>query len=363
MKQIRLGLIGLGGMAPTHSNQIEQIEGASITAICDLDSGRVAEWGSRLQIEESSRYTDYEALIKDPNVDAVLSVTPNNVHYEINRLCLIYGKPVMAEKPFTRTYEEAKALLELSAVHKTTCMVGFSYRYVPSFRMARDMIRSGKIGKVRHVFIQYLQQWGGMMFDIDMNWRLDPSITGTGVLADLGSHMIDAARFMVSEPLEVTALLSPLISQRKDPLSKEMVDVNIDDFAAFIAVLENGIPAVMQTSRNAYGCGNQLEVSIYGDLGSLHMGCEYGDHLTWVHANEERSEVREKISVPDRYRLKQLQDFVDLVRGVVREETPTLRDGYLNQRALEAVQRSFREGKRISIEDVETNLVLTEVGS
>jgi predicted dehydrogenase len=352
MEKVRLGLIGLGGMASVHAEQIQKIQGADITAICDRESDKVSEWGNRLGIDEFSRYSDPEQLIKDPNVDAILSITPNNVHYEIIRLCLIHGKPIMTEKPFTRTFEEAQALMELSQTYSTPCMVGFSYRYVPSFRMARDMIKKGKIGKVRHVFIQYLQQWGGPLFETKMNWRMDRSITGTGALGDLGSHMVDAARFLVGEPIQISSLMSSLITERADPVTGNPVKVDIDDFAAFVAALEHDIPAVFQTSRNAYGSENQFEISVYGDTGSLHMGWEYGEFLYWVHANEERSQVREKIAVPERFKLKQMQDFVDLVRGTVREETAMLRDGYLNQRVLEAIEQASREKKAVWVEDI-----------
>lgn len=362
MKHIRLGLIGLGGMASVHADQIRQIEGASITAVCDRESDKVSQWGDRLGIGEDSRYSDPEALIRDPEVDAVLSITPNNVHYDIIRLCLVHGKPIMTEKPFTRTFEEAKALLELSAQHKSPCMVGFSYRYVPSFRMAREMIRTGKIGAVRHVSIQYLQQWGGPLFDTPMNWRMDPAVTGTGVLGDLGSHMVDAARFLVGEPTRVSSLMSPLITERADPATGKPVPVDIDDFAAFVAMLEGGVPAVFQTSRNVYGAGNQFEIAVYGDIGSLYMSWDNGDTLVWVHANEERAQVREKIAVPERYKLKQMQDFVDLVRGTVREETAVLRDGYLNQRALQAVILSAEQGKAVAVEDVGRLAEETEAG-
>lgn len=361
MKNIRLGLIGLGGMASVHSEQVQRIQGADITAICDRESDKVSEWGNRLGIEESSRYSDPEQIIKDPNVDAILSITPNNVHYEIIRLCLIHGKPIMTEKPFTRTFDEALALMELSETYSTSCMVGFSYRYVPSYRMARDMIKAGKIGKVRHVFIQYLQEWGGPLFETKMNWRMDRSITGTGALGDLGSHMVDAARFLVGEPVQISSLMSSLITERIDPATGNPVKVDIDDFAAFIAVLEQGIPAVFQTSRNAYGSGNQFEISVYGDTGSLQMGWEYSEFLHWVHANEEGSQVSEKIAVPERYKLKQMQDFIDLVRGTVREETATLRDGYLNQRALEAVEQAYLEQRTITVAEIGLNLETQEV--
>jgi predicted dehydrogenase len=353
LKQVKIGLVGLGGMAPVHLEQIRQIPGAAISAICDISGEKLAEWGDKLQIGSQSRYSQFEQLILDPEVDAVLSVTPNHMHYEINRFCLLNGKPFMAEKPFTRTFAEAQALLDISRTHPTACMVGFSYRYVPSFRMAREMIRSGKLGTIRHLSIQYLQQWGGPLFDIPMNWRWDRSVSGTGVLGDLGSHMVDAARFLVGEPLEISALMRNLIPQRKDPVTGEPVDVDIDDFAAFTAVLEGDVPAVFQTSRNAYGCGNGFEISVYGDLGSLHMDWDSGDFLTWTHENEEKSVVREKIAVPDRHKVKQMQDFVDLARGLVREETPALEDGYRNMLILEAVQRADTERRTVRIEELE----------
>jgi predicted dehydrogenase len=228
MKPVRLGLIGLGGMASVHAEHISKLEGVSIVAVCDNDAGKRADWGKRLGIGPDARHPEPEALIRSPDVDAVLSITPNHVHAEIIRLCLIHGKPVMTEKPFTRTFEEALALKELAETRDVPCMVGFSYRYVPSFRMARDLIRSGRIGAVRHVSVQYLQQWGSPLFETKMNWRMDRAITGTGVLGDLGSHMIDAARFLIGEPVQVSALLQSLITEREDPATGKPVPVDIE---------------------------------------------------------------------------------------------------------------------------------------
>ena len=85
----------------------------------------------------------------------------------------------------------------------------------------------------------------------------------------------------------------------------EPVHTTIDDFAAFIAMLEPGIPAVCQTSRNAYVCGNQLELSICGDLGSIHIGCERGGTLAWVHPDADTgARATTEIHVPDAYKLE-----------------------------------------------------------
>ncbi|MFC5404975.1 Gfo/Idh/MocA family protein [Cohnella soli] len=361
MKQIRLGLIGLGGMASVHAEQVAGIEGAAITAICDRDAARVAEWGDKLGLDASSRYFEPEDLIRNADVDAVMSITPNNAHYEIIRLCLVHGMPIMTEKPFTRTFAEAKALMELSVQHPSLCMVGFSYRYTPSYRLAREMIRDGKIGTLRHVFLQYLQQWGGPLFDTKMNWRLDRTITGTGTLGDLGSHMVDAARFLIGEPTEVSALMSNLISEREDPVTGRSVPVDIDDFAAFTALLEPGVPAVFQTSRNAYGSNNQFEISVYGDNGTLRMGWEYGETLIWTHPGPDGQPLVEELQVPESYKLKQMQDFVDRVRGTMREETGTLRDGYLNQLALEAVEQSYLARRAVKLSDIEAGFTAPSV--
>lgn len=354
MEIIRIGLIGLGGMAHSHVDKMSKVPGLVVSAVCDTDAAKVSAWGERLGLPASSGYTDYQELIASTEVDAVLAATPNDAHHAIVAACLRAGKPLMAEKPFTRTFAEAQDLRAIAEEQQADCFVGFSYRYVPSFRMAREWIRQGKLGTVRHVAIQYLQEWGVPLFGTPMNWRWDAPVTGTGVLHDLASHMIDAARFLVGEPVAVQGLLHNIIAERPGP-GGEAVPTAIDDFAAFIAMLAPGVPAVCQTSRNAYGCGNQLELSIYGDLGSVHIGCERGERLTWVHPDPEtgaRSTM--EIHVPDAYKLEQLQDFADYVRRGAGEATPTLLDGYRNQLALEAVIRSSETGGgQVKLTDVE----------
>lgn len=354
MKEIRIGLIGLGGIINMHVEQIEKNSDLSIVAVCDLDINKVNEWGERYNLKPDKRYTEHKQLIEDSEVDAIISATSNDAHYDIIKSCMLAEKPLMTEKPFTKTYSEAKRLLDISKRNQSDCFVGFSYRYVPSFRMAREWIRSGKIGQVRHVSVQYLQEWGVPLHETPMNWRWDPAITGTGVLHDLGTHMIDAARFLVAEPLQVRGLLKNLISERPAATGKDTVEVNIDDFAGFIAILEGEIPAVFQTSRNAFGSGNQLEVSIYGDLGTLHMGYEYGDTLIWIRQDEAiRSKIKEEVTVPENYKLIQMQDFVHFVRNGGSDSTPTLIDGYKNQLALEAIIQSDKQGRIIQLEDIE----------
>ena len=354
MKQLRIGLIGLGGMINAHIDQMNKVGGMQITAVCDSDRSRVDTWLERLGLPQGQGFTDYHELIDSGSVDAVVAATPNDAHYGIVKACLEAGMPLMAEKPFTRLFEEAYQLMSIAKQRNANCFVGFSYRYVPSFRMAKSWIESGKIGTVRHVFVQYLQDWGAPLFGTPMNWRWDTAISGTGVLHDLASHMIDAVRFLVAEPEEVSGLLSALIKERPAANGNGTVEVDIDDFAAFTARLEGDIPAVFQTSRNAFGSGNQLEVVIYGDTGALQIGCEYGKELHWSHLDEATgAKTKEVLQVPESYSLIQMQDFANYVRGAATADTPKLIDGYRNQLVMEAVVRSSQTGRAIKMNDIE----------
>ncbi|QJD87090.1 Gfo/Idh/MocA family protein [Cohnella herbarum] len=355
-QEIRIGIIGLGGMAGEHVRHLSKLESVRITAVCDTNADAVEKFSSKIGLGQVQGYTDYAGLISDPEVDAVLSITPNDVHYRILECCMKHRKPFMTEKPFTRTYDEAFELYRQYLPNPLQGMVGFSYRYVPSFRYARDLIRGGAIGTVRSVFVQYLQSWGIPMFDTPMNWRYERAITGTGALGDLGSHMVDAARFMIGEFKEVAAHLNTFISRRPDPKSGGEGTVDVDDFAGFVALLDGGVSGVFQTSRNAYGSGNQLELTIHGDLGTIKVNCEKPEELVWIRPQSELdnpgSSVTEARRVPPKYELGQMQDFIDMVRGRVRDELPSLVDGYENQRVLEAIARAAGERRTIALSEI-----------
>ncbi len=342
MNEIKVGVVGLGGMFHSHLEHIKKLEGVRIVAVCDIASDVLERMADKLGIVDDKRYQHYADLIADQDVEAVLNVTPNHVHAEIVASCLAHQKPFMTEKPFTRTFEEAYALNELYSKQQVSGMVGYSYRYIASFRYARELLRQGKLGPIRHIFVQYLQSWGVPVYQTPMNWRYSEELSGTGVLADLGTHMVDAARYLVGEFDEVSAVLKNLVSERRDPNSNQMIPVGIDDFSGFMATLEGDVTGMFQTSRNAYGSGNQLEVTLYGELGTISVCCEQPEQLTWIRPNPEDPScvVRELHRVPHEYVVGQLQDFFDMLRGQGRDGLPVFADGYANQEVLEAIHQA-----------------------
>src|SRR5690606_26991135 len=144
-----IGLIGLGGMANAHIHGFRNVPGITIFAICDVSEEALERVGSHLGIRPDKRYSDYRQMIQDEEVNAVISITPNGVHAEIMKSCIEAGKPFLSEKPFTMTYEEAEELRKVYDKQSVPAMIGFSYRYTPAFRFARQLIKQNKLGTIR----------------------------------------------------------------------------------------------------------------------------------------------------------------------------------------------------------------------
>ncbi|PTX61330.1 putative dehydrogenase [Melghirimyces profundicolus] len=348
---INVGLIGLGGMANAHRKMISELEHLYTGAVCDVNEERLNHAGDAEGVPQEKRFKDLEALIADPDVDAVISIVPNDLHAKVLRLCIQYQKPVMSEKPFTLNFDEAKDLAELYEQQPIPCMIGFSYRYVPSFRYVKKLIQENKIGPIRHMAVRYLQQFGSPLFERPYAWRFNKAVTGTGALGDLGAHMIDSARFFVGEFRSVSARMETFVKMRKDPNSGEMKKVDVDDFASFQAVLENGVIGNFVATRNAVGSDNQHEVTVYGDYGTIHVNCERPEEINLCIQNETGEKIAFKTEkVPAGYKKNQLQDFVDLITNNQQQGTPTFYDGYQNQKVLDRIIQSAESGESVKID-------------
>jgi predicted dehydrogenase len=347
---VRIGIIGLGGMSEHHIRQLSLAGGAEVTAVCDVNGEALKRVGEALAVPEEKRYSDFAALVADGDVDAVLSVTPNRQHADIMEACIRQGKAVMSEKPFTRTLEEAERLRPLYEKHPVPCMIGFSYRYVPSFRYAKQLLREAKLGTIRHVNVHYLQQWGAPGFETPFSWRFSREESGSGALGDLGAHMIDAARFFAGEIEAVCGVMKTIVPMRHDRASGESRAVDVDDFASFQALFADGAVGTFATSRNAVGSGNQLEVSVYGEAGTLHVACERPDEIRLCVLDAETKQTPFRtLQVPEQFRRNQLQDFLDAARGEKPQDMPGFADGYMNQLIIEAVIESARRGAFVAV--------------
>lgn len=349
-RKLNIGLIGLGGMSNYYRNLITKVDALRLMAICDVDSEAVARVGNELGILKEHQFYNMEDIIASPEIDAIIAVVPNHIHAKIVELCIINQKPVMSEKPFTLHMAEAENLKRMYDRKPIPFVIGFIHRYTPSFQYAREILITGKIGAIRHIDVKYQQSFGAPFYNTPYLWRYDKDIAGTGALGDLGAHMIDAARFFVGEFISVAGLMKTLVHKRIDPILNEEQDVLVDDITSFQAELENEVVGSFVTTRNAVGSANQLEVTLYGDQGTINMDIEHPNEIRMCIKDSEMEPVWKTEAVPERHQHKSLlADFAKFIENDRSFNVPTFEDAYINQKVLECVIQSAKIGRFVNV--------------
>ena len=336
----------------------------------ELKNAQLAEhWGW----QEAA--TDWREVIARDDIDVVDIVTPGDSHAEIAIAALEAGKHVLCEKPLANSVEEAEAMshaAELAHKKGVFAMVGFTYRRVPAASFARQLVREGFVGKVRHVRAEYLQDWL-MDAESPLTWRLDKSKAGSGALGDIGAHAVDLAQFITGESLtSVSGILEtfvkerPIVGERQGlsgTASDERGRVTVDDCAVFTARLSGGGIGAFAATRFATGRKNALRVEVSGDKGAIAFDLEDMNTLSLYDATApgdrqgftkvlvtETSHPYVKAWWPAGHMLGYEHAFshqvVDLVTAIAAGEqpTPSFADGLQVQRVLDAVERSAGAG-------------------
>lgn len=348
---VTVGVIGLGGMANEHLRNISRTDSIQLGAICDINQELLNKIGDQEDISQDKRFNNIEDIIASPDINAIISVVPNNLHAKIIELCILHQKPIMAEKPFTLNFAEAENLNQLYKQNPIPCMIGFIHRYTPSFQYAKKLLEENTIGQIRHIDVRYQQSFGAPLFNVPYLWRFNKEITGTGALGDLGTHMIDSARFFVGEFQSVSALMKTFVEKRMDLKTGEEKQVEVDDFTSFQAILENDVVGNFVTTRNAIGSSNQHEVTLYGDCGTLHVNIERPHEVDIIVKSElENIPVLKTERVPERYNKTLLSDFAELVLNNEGHDMPTFYDGYKNQKIIDCIIYSAQKGHMVKVD-------------
>ena len=293
-----IGMLGYAFMGKAHSNALKKLPYMMyppvaiprLVAVAGRNAEATAEAAKRYGYEKY--YTDWRDLINDPDVQVFDNGGPNDVHAEPCIAAAEAGKHIFCEKPLGRTAEEAKTMLDAVVKAGVQNMVAHNYRFVPAIVLARNLITSGKLGKIYHFRAVYLQEW---IMDPNFGkvWRLDKSIAGSGTLGDLGSHIIDLARYLVGEPTKTMAMTKTFIKER--PLldgSGGRGEVDVDDAFTALIEFENGAMGTLEASRFAAGRKNYEVLEINGEHGSIRFNMERMNELEVYWADEEPRDTR-----------------------------------------------------------------------
>ncbi|HET9487170.1 MAG TPA: Gfo/Idh/MocA family oxidoreductase [Chryseosolibacter sp.] len=292
-KPLRIGLIGCGFMGRTHSNGYNRIKNffpelqyqPVLKAVCSRNPQNVQAFAEQWGYESSE--TDWKKLIARADIDAVDICTPNDTHAEIAIAAAANGKMILCEKPLSRTLEEGVkmvAAIEKAGVPNT---IWYNYRRVPAVTLAKQIIDSGKLGKIFHYRANFLQDWtispelpqGGTGL-----WRLDVEAAGSGVTGDLLAHCIDTAMWLNGGIKDVSAMTETFIKERVHQATGQVQKVGIDDACIFHCHFDNGSLGLFESTRYARGHKALYTFEINGEHASIRWDLhdlnrlEYFDH-------------------------------------------------------------------------------------
>lgn len=379
---LRVGMVGYAFMGAAHSQAwrtaprfFDLPRTPVMRVLGGRDAGAVKAAADRLGWQES--VTSWQELVDRDDVDLVDICSPGRTHAEIAVAALEAGKHVLCEKPLANTVTEAELMVaaaEAAAARGVRSMVGYTYRRVPAVRLARTLVEQGRIGTIRHVRVQYLQDW---LTDPEapLSWRLDKEAAGSGALGDIASHAVDLAQYVTGERLTgVSALLETFVRER--PVAAEFSGlhgtagtergpVTVDDAAVFLARLSGGGLGVFEATRFATGRKNALRLEVNGERGSLAFDFEDMNVLHVHDATEDAAVAgfrRVVVTEPQHayiahwwpaghglgYEHAFTHQVVDLVGDIAagRDPRPSFADGLGVQRVLEAVERSAADDSR-----------------
>ena len=227
--------------------------------------------GRELLIDSKRAYRSYEQMIdrelalpEGERIDFVSITTPNHVHFSVASAFLDAGFHVICDKPMTFNVKEARRLKKMVKKSRKVFALTHNYTGYPMVKLARDLVRAGRLGKIRKIVVQYPQGWLSTALERtgakQAVWRTDPKQSGAGgCIGDIGTHAENLAEYMTGLRItEVCADLTTFVKGRK-----------LDDDGNVLLRFQKGAKGVLHASQISVGEENNLAIWIYGEDGGL----------------------------------------------------------------------------------------------
>ena len=369
MKSIGVGLIGSGFMGKSHAlawNSVKPVFGDVpdirlvhlADATPDLARAKADEFG----FEGASG--DWRALVADPDVDVVSITTPNKFHLEMATTALAAGKHVWCEKPMAPNLADAEKMLAAAEASGNVAVLGYNYIQNPMIRHIRKLLADGRIGTVNHVRIE-----------MDEDFMADPEApfqqrhekaNGWGAIDDFAVHPLSLILTLFGPIERVMCDMSKPYPTRKTPDGER--DVEVYDLATILMRLKNGASGFIAVSRTAWGRKGRIAIQVVGAKGSILYDQERMNEVQLYLTEGEPTEAgfRTILSAPhhapyDRFipapghglgfldlKTIECRQLIGRIRG---EESLAIgfEQGILIERAVDAMARSFQEGRWVTL--------------
>jgi predicted dehydrogenase len=386
LKPVNVAIIGTKFMGKAHSNAWTSAPKffnlglkPVLKVACGQDVQATADFAANWGWEETE--SDWRKVIENKDVDIVDICTPTYLHKEIVIAAAQNGKAIFCEKPVALSYGEAREMYEAAEKAGVLHYLNHNYRRTPAVAFAKQMIDSGKLGRIFHWRGAYLQDW---ITDpnFPLTWHLQSKYAGAGPHYDLNSHSVDLARYLIGEIDSVSGMMKTFVEDRPLPgkgagtfkagsESSDTGKVTVDDAFFMTVEFANGALGSFEASRFASGRKNYNYFEIYGSKGSLIFDLERMNELQYLNLEDPADEQGFRTILvtnsthpylnawwPPGHIIGYEHEFThavaDFLTALEKGESisPNLCDGMLGMQVLDAGLISAREGRMVKVSSV-----------
>ncbi len=364
-KTLGLGLIGTGFMGKTHVFGFATAARVfdlpyEIRFECVADQTQALASAAQASFGFRRATGDWRTLIDDPAIDIIDITAPNALHKDMALAAIAAGKHVYCEKPLAPRARDAVEMAQAAAASGLRTQVGFNYLANPMVQVARQMISDGAIGEIRSYRGIHAEDYRAMR-ESPWTWRHDP--VGGGAMADLGSHALATAEFLLGPISDVFGDSVTVIGQRPGP-NGEPVPVEVDDITRALLRFDSGASGSIEANWVATGRKLQHDFEVYGSTGALALSQERLNELRFFDATDRPGQrgFRTILAGPEHepygrfcvapghqlgfndLKAIEIHGFIEAIAGL-REEPFNFSAGSRVQQLVEAVQLSAAQGR------------------
>lgn len=386
MKKLNVAIIGAKFMGKAHSSswaRVHRFFDVPFEPVLKVACGRpgtsLESFAKRWGWESIS--SDWQETVNNPDVDIVDIAAPTYLHHDIAIEAAKAGKHVFCEKPIGLSQQQAVEMYDAAERAGIVHYLNHNYRRCPAVALARRIIDEGRLGQLFHWRSAYLQSWI-VDPEFPLTWHLREETAGSGPNADLNSHLVDLARYLVGEITEVTAQTAQFVKNRPLPVegssgafeagrvaeTRAKGPVTVEDAAFILARFENGVLGSFEASRFAPGRKNYNAFEIYGSKGSITFDLERMNELNFFSSEDpEHVQGFHKILVTeathpyldawwppghiigyDHTFTNAMADFLNAIGSGGKVE-PNFADGVKEMAILDAALKSARTGRTVEV--------------
>lgn len=255
MVKSKIAIVGLGSIAQlVHLPILSKMPNVEISGVAEINKSRLLSVSEKFDIK--NRYTDYNELIADPEIEAVIIASPTNTHHQIAIDCIAAGKHLLIEKPVAVNLSEAKSISKAAKKADVKLMVGMNLRFRPDSMLVKSLSISGELGDIFYIRCGWLRQKSSQE-----KWFLNKNLSGGGVIIDLGILMLDLALWIYGYQQIKSVSVQKFSHNTK----------NVEDSAVGLIRMESGKVINFEVSWGLHSEADSFKMTVYGTKGTAHL--------------------------------------------------------------------------------------------